>query len=211
MIELLVNEVGKKMEGVEMKRSMELYIFTFLWPATGKHLIFNYVPPQASNSYSSDSMETLYQNNHTELIFRLKQNLRWKEFFKISSQACWYQSDVRRPHSKLQHAKSRFQGFILLYILVLGASQKTEWIITSAWEVLQALKWCNTITRGTKNLKRQVLNNNSNNSSDEIRELQFYNLDTISMCLNEIYLSKRTQNCQIHDIVLHATERLDWS
>lgn len=30
MIELLVNEVGKKMEGVEMKRTMELNIFTFL-------------------------------------------------------------------------------------------------------------------------------------------------------------------------------------
>lgn len=30
------------------------------------------VLPQASNSYSSDSVETLSQNNHTELTFRLK-------------------------------------------------------------------------------------------------------------------------------------------
>lgn len=42
-----------------------------------------------------------------------------------------------------------------------------------------------------------------------MRELQFYNLETKSVSLNEIYLSKILKAVRIRAIVLHATARLD--
>lgn len=42
-------------------------------------------------------------------------------------------------------------------------------------------------------------------------ELQFYNLEAISACLNVIIFQKYLKTVGFHDIVHHATERLDWS